>query len=726
MKKQLVLSILALLSSATSAEGVILNCDQSDLLFPKQTLSDNTESLDVTADRSEVTKKDLYELSGNVSISSSEYYLAADEVNIKRSSKTSTAIGNVKFQDDELMLVGNKAILKKQDGATHTTLEQVKFHYPESKINGQAQKITNNGTKQVFDSVSLTLCPVGNTDWSMKADQITLDSTANIGIAKDVTVEFLGVPIFYLPHYQWVPKGRSSGFLTPSFGVYDESSANEGTSYQVKIPYYFNIAPNRDFLLTLNQLSSRGNVIEGKYRQLIAETNYWKDGRLEVEGHYLNEDDITSDKRWFIDSKINLLVNEKTNVNIKTNRVSDSNYFKDIAHDNTSASSLLSEIDVSYNDDDRNLTVSGFAETEQLINSGSASYTRAPELSISKNFKGMNNRNIDLSLVSTKFEHKSSDNNTTGLRTHAQIKLERLISTNAYSLTPSLNLSTTDYSLDNSADQNRSIYSFEVDSKLLLEREVSIFSTDLVQTLTPRLFYSYAPKKNQSALPSFDSTDKDGSYESLFSGRKFTGIDRISNANNFTFGLESDFINEETSDTYLSLKTAQKFYLDDQDNVQVEYPLNIPELGVSVVLQDNTLDQPFFKMKTTGSYQFKIGDKVGIIEVVELRQSNYSELGAEEAWKLMLKNPPLLLDVRTKGEFSQGYIKGAVLIPLQELQARSGELEQYQNQPILIYCATGNRSTTASKILLDQGYKDVMNLRLGIMGWASKGYNIQF
>jgi len=486
MKKQLVLSILALLSSATSAEGVILNCDQSDLLFPKQTLSDNTESLDVTADRSEVTKKDLYELSGNVSISSSEYYLAADEVNIKRSSKTSTAIGNVKFQDDELMLVGNKAILKKQDGATHTTLEQVKFHYPESKINGQAQKITNNGTKQVFDSVSLTLCPVGNTDWSMKADQIMINTAANIATAEDVTVEFLGVPIFYLPHYQWVPKGRSSGFLTPSFGVYDESSANEGTSYQVKIPYYFNIAPNRDFLLTLNQLSSRGNVIEGKYRQLIAETNYWKDGRLEVEGHYLNEDDITSDKRWFIDSKINLLVNEKTNVNIKTNRVSDSNYFKDIAHDNTSASSLLSEIDVSYNDDDRNLTVSGFAETEQLINSGSASYTRAPELSISKNFKGMNNRNIDLSLVSTKFEHKSSDNNTTGLRTHAQIKLERLISTNAYSLTPSLNLSTTDYSLDNSADQNRSIYSFEVDSKLLLEREVSIFSTDLVQTLTPR------------------------------------------------------------------------------------------------------------------------------------------------------------------------------------------------------------------------------------------------
>ena len=563
MKKQLVLSILALLSSATSAEGVILNCDQSDLLFPKQTLSDNTESLDVTADRSEVTKKDLYELSGNVSISSSEYYLAADEVNIKRSSKTSTAIGNVKFQDDELMLVGNKAILKKQDGATHTTLEQVKFHYPESKINGQAQKITNNGTKQVFDSVSLTLCPVGNTDWSMKADQITLDSTANIGIAKDVTVEFLGVPIFYLPHYQWVPKGRSSGFLTPSFGVYDESSANEGTSYQVKIPYYFNIAPNRDFLLTLNQLSSRGNVIEGKYQQLISENEYWENGRFEIEGHYLNKDDVTVTKRWLIDSTLNLSLNEKTDLNITSNRVSDVDYFKDIVHNNISSSALNSHIDASYKDMDRGLELSLFAESEQLINSGSASYTLAPKLVITKNIN-TDDRNIKLSLVSTKFAHKDTSN-TTGTRTHAKMKLDRSIIADAYSLTPSLNITTTDYDLDNVSDQNRSIASFDLDSKLFLEKNISLFNTDLVQTLTPRLAYHYTPKKDQSALPNFDSTNKNDSYEGLFSGQKFTGLDRISNANNFTLGIESDFISEKEGDTYLSLKIAQSFYLDDQE-----------------------------------------------------------------------------------------------------------------------------------------------------------------
>jgi len=127
-----------------------------------------------------------------------------------------------------------------------------------------------------------------------------------------------------------------------------------------------------------------------------------------------------------------------------------------------------------------------------------------------------------------------------------------------------LNLSTTDYALDNSTDQDRSIYSLGIDSKLFLEREVSLLGTDLIQTLTPRLAYNYTPKKSQGAIPIFDSADKNDSYEGLFSAQKFTGIDRISNANDFTLGLESEFIDEETGGTYASLNIAQTFYGDGQ------------------------------------------------------------------------------------------------------------------------------------------------------------------
>ncbi len=217
---------------------------------------------------------------------------------------------------------------------------------------------------------------------------------------------------------------------------------------------------------------------------------------------------------------------------------------------------------MTYQQANKNLNISLFAESEQLINNGTATYTRVPELLISKSFEGIDGRNINLSLVSTKFAHNKASE-TTGVRTHAQAGFKRSISTDAYSLTPSLNLSTTDYALDNSTDQDRSIYSFGIDSKLFLEREVNLFGKDIIQTLTPRLAYHYTPDKNQDTLPNFDSADKNDSYESLFTGDKYTGIDRINKANDFTFGLESDFIDEETGSTYLILKAAQTFYGDD-------------------------------------------------------------------------------------------------------------------------------------------------------------------
>ncbi|MDC0407459.1 LPS assembly protein LptD [Candidatus Thioglobus sp.] len=558
MKKSLTLCSFALLSGLANAQGYVLNCEDNRLLFPKQTLS-NDENLDVVADRSEITKGDTYLLSGNVSLNSSAYYLSADEIKIKKSDKTSTAKGHIQFQNDELMLIGDSAVVKKQADTTHTTLNQVQFHYPDTKINGQAQQVVNDGTMQVFDDASYSLCPLGNTDWQMKANQITLNSTTNRGVANDVVVEFLGVPVFYTPHHEWVLEGRGSGFLAPAFGSYSESAVNESNSYQVRIPYYFNIAPDRDFLLTLNQLSSRGSVVEGKYRQLIASNKYLDKGRFEVEGHYLNEDDITNNKRWLLNSSIDLSINDKTELSLVTNRVSDKDYFKEIAHSDTSATALHSHIDLTYADEAQDLNMAVFAETEQLINNGSAAYTRAPEVSISKSFKGTDNRQMDLSLVSTKFEHQTST--ATGVRTHAQANFSRPITTNAYSLTPKLNLSSTDYALDNAADENRSIYSFGLDSKLFLERETSFFGTDLIQTLTPRLAYNYTPSKANPSV-NFDSADKNDSYEGLFSGQQYTGIDIINKANDFTFGLESDFIDEETGDTYLSLKSAQSFYGD--------------------------------------------------------------------------------------------------------------------------------------------------------------------
>jgi len=215
--------------------------------------------------------------------------------------------------------------------------------------------------------------------------------------------------------------------------------------------------------------------------------------------------------------------------------------------------------------------------------------------------------------VSTKFKHKDGNTTTnkTGVRTHAQANFSRLITTNAYSLTPKLSLSTTGYALDNIADQNRSIYSFGLDSKLFLEREVNLLGTDLIQTLTPRLAYNYTPKKDQSTLPSFDSADKNDSYEGLFSGKKYTGIDNIASANDFTAGLESDFIDEETGKTYLSLKSAQSFYADIQDvhgsnrkysDIALSANLNINDFTFDNTVQYDPETNEIYKRNSSMSY----------------------------------------------------------------------------------------------------------------------------
>jgi LPS-assembly protein len=132
----------------------------------------------------------------------------------------------------------------------------------------------------------------------------------------------------------------------------------------------------------------------------------------------------------------------------------------------------------------------------------------------------------------------------------------------AYSIKPKFTLSKTKYLMNDKANEDRSIYSFNIDSKLLLERNTYLFGKNSIQTLTPRLAYNYTPERNQSALANFDSEKINESYENLFSGKKFTGLDRISKTNDIVIGLESDFINKKTGATYLTLKKMLELYIE--------------------------------------------------------------------------------------------------------------------------------------------------------------------
>jgi rhodanese-related sulfurtransferase len=181
----------------------------------------------------------------------------------------------------------------------------------------------------------------------------------------------------------------------------------------------------------------------------------------------------------------------------------------------------------------------------------------------------------------------------------------------------------------------------------------------------------------------------------------------------------------EYTDEAITLNVYRGDYIKFDFDRKIQNPvLEIPVLYIKQKLPDDLDSASYFKMKKTGRFGFTLGTVTGHIQVFEYQQPYYREVDAKQAAHMLNKLDPILLDVRTRREYNRGHIPDAMLIPVQELQKRIGELSAYQHTDILIYCATGNRSTVASKILIDSGFKRIINMRYGIAQWARNKYPV--
>ena len=152
--------------------------------------------------------------------------------------------------------------------------------------------------------------------------------------------------------------------------------------------------------------------------------------------------------------------------------------------------------------------------------------------------------------------------------------------------------------------------------------------------------------------------------------------------------------------------------------------LSIPQINIRRIVPADLARAPYFKMKQTGTFAFTLGTRPGQITVINYRQSQYTEVSAAEASQIIADRAPLILDVRTPGEYNRGRLEKAALIPVQVLEQNLDKLAAYKDREILVYCATGNRSTVASKILIDNGFERILNLRRGIVDWHKRNYPI--
>jgi rhodanese-related sulfurtransferase len=103
------------------------------------------------------------------------------------------------------------------------------------------------------------------------------------------------------------------------------------------------------------------------------------------------------------------------------------------------------------------------------------------------------------------------------------------------------------------------------------------------------------------------------------------------------------------------------------------------------------------------------------------RGAGGASVGTLEATMLINSKDAIVLDVRTPAEFAQSHILNARNIPLDEIEARVKELERFKEKPVIVSCATGNRSGSAAAVLRKHGFTNVVNLAGGIAAWQQAG-----
>lgn len=98
---------------------------------------------------------------------------------------------------------------------------------------------------------------------------------------------------------------------------------------------------------------------------------------------------------------------------------------------------------------------------------------------------------------------------------------------------------------------------------------------------------------------------------------------------------------------------------------------------------------------------------------------NMFGLGPKTNYKELLKKGAQIIDVRSRGEYASGHVKGSINIPLNEISSNIKKIKK--DSPIITCCASGMRSASAKATLTSMGFKEVYNGG----GWMSLNMKIK-
>ncbi|MFN9212470.1 MAG: LPS-assembly protein LptD [Betaproteobacteria bacterium] len=536
------------------------------------------------AQRIETEDEERVVLSGRAELRRAGTVLRADRIVYSRVADEVQAQGNVRAFRDGLLLTGPELTMQVQ--AQTGTMPTAEFVFAPRQATGSAREVEllADGSARLREA-NFTTCKPDDRAWWVTADKLTLDRVDEVAVATGAVLFFKGLPILPAPWLRLpLADERRSGFLAPTFGT------DSLLGFEATLPYYWNIAPNRDATFTPRMMSRRGVLWQNEFRYLEPV----HEGQLNYD--FIVNDRITSDYRDRLSWVQQYAGPAGVSASINYQRVSDDNYLSDFGSNvvTSNLKVLPQEAFVAFARTYWNVSVN-VTENQTLLDPPAVykPYERVPQVVATAQNNDWQGFDLSLPVQATRFAHPTLQ---TGSRLTVAPTLSYPWLAPAGFVVPRLQWNGTFYKLDAPTleadrirqgtlplDYTRNLPIASVDAGLYFDRDTTWFDRQTVQTLEPRLFYVYVPPNTeQNSLPNFDSAAADVNFTQLFSENVFVGGDRIGQANQLTAAVSSRFLNLETGGEFLRSALGYRYFFSPQ---QVTLPgIAATPAGESLVL----------------------------------------------------------------------------------------------------------------------------------------------
>ena len=522
--------------------------------------------VEVSANNTQATEGNfLFE--GDVSVVQGNRSLRADRVTFDRNEQLTDASGAIAYREPGVVLLGSHMAFDSE--AQRATVDDAQFALHAVQLSGAAQRLEREatGTLSIEDG-EVTFCAPDDPTWFVKASTLEIEPDEGMAEAYHATLEVAGVPVFYVPWITFpIDDRRKTGLLFPAIG----SDTRGGVD--ITAPIYFNLAPNYDLTYAPRYIGERGLLHQGTGRWLSDSI-----GRWEISGAYLGSDDKYQEEvpegdndRWAVGIKHRGHFAQSWRTRIDYNKVSDPDYVRDLDNNTLSAqrqTALLQLGQIDYLGEDWLVSLQA-QQFQSLADDIRNDYKKLPQ--VTAQWRGDAKLAGFQPIGMLQYSNFDTDaNRVTGQRLYGEAGLTYPMSWTYGFLRPTVKYRMLSYDLedtrlleDDQPDAGSAVAS--IDGGLIFERTTTFAGEGMTQTLEPRVYYLYSDYEDQTDQPDFDSAELTFSYNQLFRDTRFSGHDRLDDANQLAVGITTRFFADSDGRERLNASIGQLFYFRDRE-----------------------------------------------------------------------------------------------------------------------------------------------------------------